>query len=77
MGLPYILVVVVLVLGLFFYRTAEFEQRSGLLWAAISIAFSFVSHTILGWGYVGLIGSQVLLFGAMFVANLVHDRRVH
>ena len=76
MGLPYVFIVVAIMMGVFFYRLAEFEQRPGCLWAASSVAVAFLAYWLLGWGYVGLFCSQVLLFGVMFIDNVIHGRRI-
>ena len=58
-----------IVCGTLFYRIAEADERSGLLWATLSVAVGAAAHSWLGWGSVGFVVTQMALFAAMFGAN--------
>ena len=64
-----VLVGVLLVYGVIFYRVAESDKRSGLLWMTISIAVGAAVRGVLGWCYLGLAFAQLLVLVAMFGMN--------
>lgn len=54
--------VLLIVFAIFFYRAAEFEDTSPILWTALSIVVSIVTWQVLHWGLLGMILGQVALF---------------
>ena len=71
----YILVPVVVGCAIFFYRAAEIEKRSGILWTASSIALSMGGLFLFGLGILGVLLLQAGLFGAMWGLNIWKDRK--
>jgi hypothetical protein len=50
------------VFAIFFYRAGEFDGGPGLLWAALSVAISFLVWWWLRWGLLPMILGQLGLF---------------
>ena len=60
--MPYLSIVLCVASAVFFYRAAEFENESGLLWSAISLAISVATLFWLQWGWLGTLLAQGGLF---------------
>jgi len=54
--------VAMVVFAIFFYRAGQFDGSPGLLWAALSIAVSFLAWQGLKWGLIGMLLGQIGLF---------------
>jgi hypothetical protein len=65
MTIPYLHIVVFSVCALVFYRAGKMERGPAALWAALSIAASFLALRFLPWGLVGVILAQVALFAGI------------
>ena len=59
------------VFAIFFYRAGEFDGGPGLLWAALSVAISFLIWQWLGWGLLAMLLGQVGLFVAIGVFRVI------
>ncbi len=57
--------ILTVVAAIFFYRAGEFENTSGLAWAALSIAISMGIWQGLGGGFLAVLAGQVGLFIAI------------
>ena len=70
--MPYFPLVVLIVCAVFFYRAAEAEDASGLLWAALSVVISIfiLRYTALGW--IGMLIGQVGLFIGIGLFRALH-----
>ena len=55
------------VFAAFFYRAAEFENESRLLWCGLSIVISLVTLFYFGWGWLGTVLGQVGLFAGITI----------
>jgi hypothetical protein len=60
--MPYLSILIVAICGAFFYRAAEFENESGLLWCGLSVAISVAILFFLHWGLLGIVLGQIGLF---------------
>ena len=60
--------------ALFYYRAAEFENASGVGWAALSILVSAVCWRVLKMGWLGMLFGQVLLFFGITVFRSLRKR---
>lgn len=60
--MPYLEIVVMSVCAITFYRAGCQEHSWGILWAALSIAVGLLALRLLGWGVIGVLLSQVLVF---------------
>ena len=58
--------------AVFYYRVAEMENRSGFLWALISIAL-YVGAGFLGLGVAWTLAVQAVPFGLMLWLNMRND----
>jgi len=52
-----------------FYRMAEMEGSSGVLWAGLSVAAWIMASAYLGWLMFGGVLSQIVLFTGLTVWN--------
>ena len=60
--MPYLEIVVMSVCAITFYRAGCHEHSWGILWAALSIVAGLLALRFLGWGVLGVLLSQVLVF---------------
>jgi hypothetical protein len=60
--MPYLSILIVAVFGAFFYRAAEMENASSLLWCGLSVAISVAILFFLHWGLLGIVLGQIGLF---------------
>ena len=69
--MPYLPILMIAVFAAFFYRAAEFENESRLLWCGLSIVISLVTLFYLHWGLLGIVLSQIGLFIGITVFRMV------
>lgn len=60
--MPYFAFLLIAVCAAFFYRAAEFENESRLLWCGLSIVISLATLFYLHWGLLWTALGQVGLF---------------
>jgi hypothetical protein len=60
--MPYLTILIIGAFGAFYYRAAEFENESTLIWCGLSVLISMLTIFWLHWGLLGLISGQVGLF---------------
>jgi hypothetical protein len=60
--MPYLSILMIALFGAFFYRAAEFENESRLLWCGLSIVISLATLFYFHWGWLGIVLGQVGLF---------------
>ncbi len=53
-----------------YFKAAEMEDASPLLWAGLSVAVYLGTWMVLNWGILGCLGGQVALLGAITVFRL-------
>ncbi len=69
-------IVMMIAMAVFFHRLADYENMdSPVLWTIMSVALSAIALFVLGWGWLGLIGSQFLLLGGLVVRKIFIERR--
>jgi len=69
--MPYMLIGLLIVFSVLFYRVAESDGRHGLTWVTLGIAFGGFAHSMMGWGTTGFLVAQGVVFAAMFATNRV------
>jgi biotin transporter BioY len=69
--MPYLPILMIAVFAAFFYRAAEFENESRLLWCGLSIVISLTTMFYLGWGWLGVVLGQAGLFIGITVFRMV------
>ena len=69
--MPYFAILLIAVCAAFFYRAAEFENKSRLLWCGLSIVISLATLFYLGWGWLGTVLGQVGLFVGITVFRMM------
>jgi len=62
MNIPYLQILVVVGFAIFFYRAAEAEDESRLVWCGLSILITVLALFWRHWGWPGIISSQLALF---------------
>jgi len=60
--MPYLPILMIVVFAVFYYRAAEMEKESGLLWCGLSILISITTLFFLRWGWLGTVLGQAGLF---------------
>ncbi len=62
---PGIELIMMVACAVFYYRAAEMEHASGLLWAGSSVGLWLGAAYVLHWGLLGCLATQVALFVGM------------
>jgi len=70
-AMPYFTILLAGLFGAFFYRAAEFENESSLLWCGLSVAISIVTMFFLHWGWLGIMLGQVGLFAGITIFRIM------
>jgi len=60
--MPYFSFLLIALFAAFFYRAAEFENESRLLWCGLSLVISLATLFYFQWGLLGTVLGQVGLF---------------
>lgn len=66
----YLSIVVIIASAVFFYKAAEFENTSTMVWTGLSVLISVLIWLVLGGGFVFLALGQVLLFVGITVYRM-------
>ena len=66
--------VLLLACAALYYKAAEMENVSGLLWCGLSVATFFLTWRVLHWGLPGEILGQAALLGAITLFRVLLDR---
>jgi hypothetical protein len=69
--MPYFTILLVVVFAVFFYRAAEFENESGLLWSGLSVLVSVVALFFFHWSWLGCLLGQAGLFVGIGIFRVV------
>ena len=67
--------VFLLVCATLYYKIADLEDESGILWLGMSIGTFLLTWRLLGWGYLGNLLGQSLLFAALTLHRVYRDHR--
>ncbi len=68
--MPYFSFLLIALFAAFYYRAAEMENESRLLWCGLSLVLSLVTMFFLNWGLLGTVLGQVGLFVGITVFRL-------
>ncbi|MGA9453499.1 MAG: hypothetical protein WBW41_19405 [Verrucomicrobiia bacterium] len=60
--MPYFSFLLIALFAAFYYRAAEFENESRLLWCGLSLVLSLATLFYFHWGLLGAVLGQVGLF---------------
>ena len=63
--MPYFTILLIALCAAFFYRAAEIENESGLLWCGLSLVISLAVLFFFHWGLLGIVLGQVGLFAGI------------
>ena len=66
-------IVLMIVCAIVLYKAGELENGPGLLWAALSLAMSFLTWQVMGWGLIAMIAGQVALLIGIGVVGALRD----
>ena len=69
-GIPYVSIVLIIICAAFFYRAAEFEDESTLLWAGLSVLASALTFGFFHWGWLGCLLGQAGLFAGITIIRM-------
>jgi len=58
-----------------YYKAADIENASGILWAGLSIGTFLLTWLLFGWSYLGNLLGQAALLGGIAVVRAVRDSR--
>ncbi len=58
----------------FAYKAAEVEHAPTVLCAGLSVLTFLVTWLVLGWGLLGCLGGQVMLFAGVILVRLLRPR---
>jgi hypothetical protein len=62
MTIPYLPILAMIGFAIFFYRAAEAEDESNLVWCGLSLLISALTIFWRHWGWLGIISAQLVLF---------------
>jgi len=68
--MPYFAFLLIAACAAFFYRAAEFENESRLLWCGLSLVISLASLFYFHWGWLGAVLGQVGLFAGIAIFRM-------
>lgn len=54
----------------FYYKAAEMEDSSGLLWSTLSVLVFLLTWIVFSWGWVGCLLGQGILFAGITVVRV-------
>jgi hypothetical protein len=57
-----------------YYKAADVENSSPLLWSGLSVLVFLLTWRLCGWGLPGNLLGQALLFGAITAIRVLRDR---
>jgi hypothetical protein len=60
--MPYLPILMIVMFAVFFYRAAEMENESGLLWCGLSLVVSLATLFLFHCGWLGIVLGQAGLF---------------
>jgi hypothetical protein len=69
--MPYLTILIIAAFGAFFYRAAEFENESTLIWCGLSVTISAVAFFWLGCGWLGISIGQAGLFAGITIVRIL------
>ena len=69
--MPYLTILLIAVFGAFFYRAAEMENESSLLWCGLSLVISIATLFFLRWGLLGIVLGQAGLFAGITLFRII------
>jgi hypothetical protein len=69
--MPYFAFLLIAVFAAFFYRAAEFENESRLLWCGLSLVISLATLFYFHWGLLGVVLGQVGLFAGITIFRMM------
>jgi hypothetical protein len=72
--MPYLTILIIAAFGAFFYRAAEFENESTLIWCGLSLAISALMFFWLHCGWLGISLGQVALFVGITIFRILRKQ---
>ena len=69
--MPYLTILIIAAFGAFYYRAAEFENESTLIWCGLSVLISVLTIFWLHWGLFGMISGQIGLFAGITIFRIL------
>lgn len=76
MGMLYSLPFIVLICcAAAYYKAADIENTSGILWAGMSVVVFCITWFVIGWGIPGDLLGQVALLAGITIYRVVRDSK--
>jgi hypothetical protein len=69
--MPYLTILIIGCFGAFYYRAAQFENESTLLWCGLSLLISVLTVFWLHWGLLGMFAGQAGLFAGITIFRIL------
>jgi hypothetical protein len=69
--MPYLTILIIGCFGAFYYRAAQFENESTLIWCGLSLSISGLTIFWLHWGLPGMISGQIGLFAGITIFRML------
>jgi hypothetical protein len=69
--MPYLTILIIGCFGAFYYRAAQFENESTLIWCGLSLSISVLTIFWLHWGLLGMISGQIGLFAGITIFRML------
>jgi hypothetical protein len=69
--MPYFSILIIAAFAIFFYRAAEFEDESTLIWCGLSMTISAVTFFWLHWTWFGISLGQIGLFVGITIFRIL------
>jgi len=69
--MPYVTILFIGAFGTFYYRAAEFEKESTLIWCGLSVLISVLTIFWLHWGLLGMIFGQIGLYVGITIVRIL------
>ena len=73
--ISYFDIVIAAIYAVLFYKVAEFEKMSVIFWPSASVCVFLLNKVWLGWGLLGILMQQIILFLGMSVRLYIGSRK--
>jgi hypothetical protein len=72
--MPYFPILICVAFAVFFYRAAESENESPMIWCGLSLVISGATLFLLHWGWIGCSLGQAGLFAGITIVRMLRKQ---
>ena len=72
--MPYFPILIISLCAVFYYRAAQFENQSPVIWPGLSLLISGLTWFVFKWGILGSVVAQVGLFAGITVWRILRKK---